>query len=183
MPNNDFSRQSRRRLKGYLAANVGGSQVEKLLTLLIESGAIYSGIWGVVVAYQVDHYLEVNLLNTPSLETANFINYFVVIMNGGLIPLIAIYPTVIIVLVTLNRSLVERGISQNLESVPTPHLATIDVSITNPSLRQSQARRTAEILVIGSRESLCGGALELEDERMRTSEEWGAQDRLTSDFP
>ena len=35
-------RESRRRLKGYLVA---GSQVEKLLALLLESGAIYCGIW------------------------------------------------------------------------------------------------------------------------------------------
>ena len=42
---NHFFRQSRARLKGYLVAKVGGSQLEKLLSLLIESGAIYSAIW------------------------------------------------------------------------------------------------------------------------------------------
>lgn len=35
-------RESRRRLKGYL---VSGSQVEKLLALLVESGAVYCAMW------------------------------------------------------------------------------------------------------------------------------------------
>ena len=42
---NGILRESRRRLQGYFVAKVGGSQVEKLLALLIESGAIYSAIW------------------------------------------------------------------------------------------------------------------------------------------
>ena len=37
-----FHRQWRRHLKGYL---VSGSQVEKLLALLIESGAAYCALW------------------------------------------------------------------------------------------------------------------------------------------
>ena len=50
---NHFSRQSRKRFKGYIVAKIGGSQVEKLLLLLIESGAIYSAIWVSVVRYSV----------------------------------------------------------------------------------------------------------------------------------
>lgn len=38
-------RQLRRRLRGYLVAKFGGSQVEKLLAVLIESGAVYCAIW------------------------------------------------------------------------------------------------------------------------------------------
>ena len=41
----DISRESRRRLKKYLAASTQASQVEKLFSLLIESGAVYSAIW------------------------------------------------------------------------------------------------------------------------------------------
>ncbi|KAM5536425.1 hypothetical protein V8D89_009861, partial [Ganoderma adspersum] len=109
---------SRRRLKGYFMAKIGGSPVEKLLTLLVESGAIYSAIWSVIVAFQVRHYRDVNSLRLSTQESS-FLDYFGVMMNGGLIPAIAIYPTIIIVLVALNKSHMEGGISQHLESVPT----------------------------------------------------------------
>ena len=83
--------------------------------------------------------------------TAGFLNVFNVFMAGGLVPLIvrplsppdsmtvttlssiaghgvqAIYPASIIVLVALNRSHVEKGLTQNPRdiTVPTPHVSAI----------------------------------------------------------
>ena len=58
----------------------------------------------------------------------------------------AIYPTIIIVLVALNRSHIEKGLSQHIESMPTPRLAitanTMETRYTAPDYRRS------EVLVI-----------------------------------
>ncbi|KAI1795718.1 hypothetical protein LXA43DRAFT_1080150 [Ganoderma leucocontextum] len=137
--------ESRRRLGGYLVAKIGGSQVEKLLALLVESGAMYSAIWAVVVAYGV-------------------------IMNGVLVPAIAIYPTIIIVLVALDRSHMERGLTQHLESLPTPNLAlTVNSTATIP--HENRLYRGPEVLVIDGQELRRGDILESEDASRRTSEE------------
>ena len=49
------SRKCRRRLKGYLAAKVGGSQVAKVFAILVESGAFYCAIWVSVRHDRVDN--------------------------------------------------------------------------------------------------------------------------------
>lgn len=72
----------------------------------------------------------------------------------------AIYPTIIIVLVALNRSHIEKGLSQHLESMPTPRLAitanTIERRDTMPDYRRS------EVLVIegGGRGLVCAVGME-----------------------
>ena len=71
------------------------------------------------------------------------------------------------------------GISQHLESIPTPHL-TIAVNTTTTSLNESRTRRRSEILLIGRAELVCGGALEL-DERRGTSEEWKSEGSSDAD--
>ncbi|KAM5535321.1 hypothetical protein V8D89_011006 [Ganoderma adspersum] len=123
--------ESRRRLWGYLlAGGPGRAQVQKLFALLVESGALYCAIWGVVVAFQTGEYRVGHPAATP--VTAGFLNVFNVFMAGGLVPLIAIYPASIIVLVALNRSHVEMGLTQNQNplkdidiTVPTPHVSAI----------------------------------------------------------
>ncbi|PIL28079.1 hypothetical protein GSI_09832 [Ganoderma sinense ZZ0214-1] len=163
--------QSRRRFKGYLVAKVGGSQVEKLLTLLIESGAIYSAIWLVIVIFQISEYQYWDI-TTSLLPNQRFMDYFGIFLNGVLVPGIAIYPTIIIVLVALNKSHIERGISQHLDAVPTPCLAT-EVHTVDTNLYEDQAPTRSEVLVIGRPKSVCGSsALELEDERRCMDEEW-----------
>ena len=66
----------------------------------------------------------------------------------------------------------ERGISQHLESVPTPHLA-ITVSAVATSVRESQAHGRSEVIVIGQRE---GDSFDLEDEGRGTDKEWKSEE-------
>ena len=84
----------------------------------------------------------------------------------------AIYPTIIIVLVALNRSHMERGLTQHLESLPTPHIAlTVDAMET--SLRESHVHARLEVPVKDDDEvrSLTGrDALQLEAASRRNSE-------------
>ena len=90
----------------------------------------------------------------------------------------AIYPAIIIVLVALNSSHMERGLTQNLESVPTPHLA-LTIDTVAASLRESRLHRTSEVLVIDNSQRFealrCGDVSdldsELEDVSRRTGEE------------
>ncbi|KAH9925677.1 uncharacterized protein BXZ73DRAFT_31763, partial [Epithele typhae] len=76
-------------------------RVERVLTLFIESGALYCLLWGFVVAYQVAS--EQQWKHAPSRYTA-VLNGFDYFLKGCLIPLVGIYPTAIIVLVALNKS-------------------------------------------------------------------------------
>ncbi|KAM5536418.1 hypothetical protein V8D89_009854 [Ganoderma adspersum] len=113
--------QSRTRLKRYFGMGSRTSQVQKLLSLLVESGALYCALWAVVVAFQVAN-LNNNYLSETLHPMSRFVNVFGLIANGALIPLIAIYPAIIIVFVALNKSHMEKGLTQHLESLPTPHI-------------------------------------------------------------
>ncbi|KAM5540170.1 hypothetical protein V8D89_006310 [Ganoderma adspersum] len=97
--------QSRRFLKRYVVTGPMVSQMQKVFSLLVESGMIYCALWGVVLAWQAGEYKG----NVWESGDNSFWNVFNVIMNGALVPLIAIYPTVIIVVVALNRSHIENG--------------------------------------------------------------------------
>ena len=91
----------------------------------------------------------------------------------------AIYPAIIVVLVALNSSHMERRLTQNFESIPTPHLA-LTIDTVAASLRESHLHRTSEVLVIDDSQQFevlrCGDVSdldgsELEDASRRTSEE------------
>ncbi|KAM5535325.1 hypothetical protein V8D89_011010, partial [Ganoderma adspersum] len=172
--------QSRWRLKGYLFTNIGGSQVEKFLALLTESGAIYCAIWSAVVAFQISLYNPMH--SSGGSGDLIFIKYFTIIMDGALVHVIAIYPTIIIVLVALNKSHMERAISQHLESIPTPHLAnTADTETTSLDEGPSSRRRSGVLVFDGQEAGLEGGS---EDWRNHTSEERKAEGIVhTGSFP
>ena len=59
----------------------------------------------------------------------------------------AIYPTIIIVLVALNRSHIEKGFTHHLESLPTPHI-TVTVDTITASLQEGRWQEQSPILVI-----------------------------------
>ena len=88
----------------------------------------------------------------------------------------AIYPTVIIVLVALNRSYMERGLTQHLKSFPTPHIApTVRTVATRLHESRSQGRPDVLPAAISERpeEHGCGEGLEHGcNTSRRTSEEW-----------
>ncbi|KAM5536751.1 hypothetical protein V8D89_009590 [Ganoderma adspersum] len=109
---------SRRRFRGYLS---GRSQVGKLFALLIESGAIYCAMWVLVVTFQTAEnewdiwsWSEDSSTNggVASAAGRTFLDIFGVVFGGTVVPVIAIYPMIIILLVAQDRSHIERGLSQ-----------------------------------------------------------------------
>ncbi|TBU43696.1 hypothetical protein BD309DRAFT_863762 [Dichomitus squalens] len=86
-------------LKKYFHAK---TRVLKALALLVESGTIYCALLILVLVSLMD---PASLANTLEYHTVGY--YFV---YGALTPMVAIYPTIIIVLVAVNRSPLERGI-------------------------------------------------------------------------
>ncbi|RDX40295.1 hypothetical protein OH76DRAFT_361381 [Lentinus brumalis] len=90
------------------------SKVEKVLALLVESGAVYCVLWMAIVAYQVTWQVQ----GTDALPHVDaFVDYFI---KGCLIPLVGMYPTAIILLVALNKSHFE---ATTRGDVVTPHLS------------------------------------------------------------
>ncbi|PIL34723.1 hypothetical protein GSI_03504 [Ganoderma sinense ZZ0214-1] len=93
-----------------LRSFLGRAQVSRALTLLIESGSFYSVIWTVVVVYQFifsPPYKDNNGVVTETLHSSAYRAFtagWEAFMEGGLVIVIAIYPTVIMLLVALNRS-------------------------------------------------------------------------------
>ncbi|KAM5545655.1 hypothetical protein V8D89_000693 [Ganoderma adspersum] len=92
-----------------LRSFLGRSQVSRAFMLLIESGACYSIIWVFVVIYQLvsaPWYSHSTYSSRPSPSQA--LGAFTVgaesFTEGGLVIVVAIYPTVIMLLVALNRS-------------------------------------------------------------------------------
>ncbi|PIL26704.1 hypothetical protein GSI_11231 [Ganoderma sinense ZZ0214-1] len=144
--------EARRRLRQYIVAGPVASQMEKVFALLVESGAAYCALWAVVVAWQIGDYqteVETNAGNNT------FWDIFGVIINDALVPLIAIYPTIIIVLVALNRSHVENGMASTGQTSSTGasiRLTTVRVDTTVASHHDHQLPRRSEVLVIGERE-------------------------------
>ncbi|PIL28058.1 hypothetical protein GSI_09810 [Ganoderma sinense ZZ0214-1] len=136
---------SRRSLRGYMVAKYGGSQIEKLFAILIESGAVYCAIWSVVVAYQVSTYHYNRTLKAGPGSEVRFLEVFGVVMNSILIPMIAIYPMFIIVLVASNRSHMEMGLAQSAQPIPTS--THIGDAITTSSPENRQVRRSSVLLI------------------------------------
>ncbi|TFK87859.1 hypothetical protein K466DRAFT_662742 [Polyporus arcularius HHB13444] len=74
------------------------SGAEQILILLAESGFVYSAIWVVVVVWQGDEDISDNVVGA---RFWSVVGYFV---DGGLVPVIAIYPMFIILMVALKRT-------------------------------------------------------------------------------
>ncbi|PIL25600.1 hypothetical protein GSI_11348 [Ganoderma sinense ZZ0214-1] len=100
------------------------TQVENIFALLIESGALYCTLWIVVVVWQTGSWITDPHLRSSFLlslqssgklkhESASFWFKGGVLIEGCLVPLIAIYPTAIIVLVALNKSAVGNGFQRD----------------------------------------------------------------------
>ncbi|KAI0319461.1 hypothetical protein OF83DRAFT_792022 [Amylostereum chailletii] len=79
----------RRSIGAHLCEGGGKGRVEKILTLLVESGVIYCCIWAVYIASNA----------TPALQGT-----FAIFIEDGVPPFSGIYPTIIIVIVCLQKS-------------------------------------------------------------------------------
>ncbi|KAI1781614.1 hypothetical protein LXA43DRAFT_669931 [Ganoderma leucocontextum] len=115
--------------------------VRALLALLIESGILYCIVWAFVVAYEAT--LTIAFFDTQTTtgigKHVAYIKSGIYLVEGALVPLIAIYPTVIIILVTLGNSCFEAATAHDpcaslplfipSESTALPLVAQIDGAI------------------------------------------------------
>ncbi|KAM5531385.1 hypothetical protein V8D89_014948 [Ganoderma adspersum] len=123
-------------------------------------------VQAVIVVFQVAEY-NMTMALGPARES--FLDIFRVFMSGAVVPVVAIYPAFIIVLVALNRSHIEKGLTQNMQSVPTPNIA-ITINTLTPSGHDGRSPgMMSEVLAIDGRG--LGSAYALEDRSTRTSAE------------
>ncbi|RPD76067.1 hypothetical protein L226DRAFT_395986 [Lentinus tigrinus ALCF2SS1-7] len=138
--------QHRRFIMSYLRESSPRTQVERTLALLVESGLLYCALWVVIAVYAYSD--QSPLLQTRTPAFANF--YYV--MSSCLVPLVGMYPTLIIIVCAVEKSLNEKLADE--------HCGRISSPMFDPQL---EARR-------------CGSLSEL----VSTSSAYAAQDGSTS---
>ncbi|KAI0702535.1 hypothetical protein C8Q76DRAFT_754673 [Earliella scabrosa] len=87
----------RRLIRAGFTGSSTRTRVERVLALLVESGTVYCILWIFVVVYQTMIYVEYY-------DSSSFTYNFDQFLEGCLIHLIGIYPTLIIILVSLGIS-------------------------------------------------------------------------------
>ncbi|KAI0314237.1 hypothetical protein OF83DRAFT_463500 [Amylostereum chailletii] len=103
--------QHRRLIKEYLRRSGTYNLVEKTLALIIESGILYCLTWIFVVASTAlgfDYHVVRPDSRVPS-TASRFISAWDVFWDGALLHVIGIYPTIVIVLVALEKSHLDRN--------------------------------------------------------------------------
>ncbi|PIL36718.1 hypothetical protein GSI_00407 [Ganoderma sinense ZZ0214-1] len=112
-------------LRKHLEAGMGSSRREKVAILLVESGLVYTLLWIVVAALYgagvQDLFAVFDLLEATNLWTA-----YAVFLQGGIVPLVAIYPTVVIIFVALGRSQVDKEFWTSRRRTPATTTAPLD---------------------------------------------------------
>ncbi|KAI0747233.1 hypothetical protein C8Q80DRAFT_829161 [Daedaleopsis nitida] len=139
--------QHARLLRKYFSDGSMGTNVERVVILLVESGMVYSAIWLVVTVYQLgvntgDNYTTSTNADRPDFWTV--IGYFV---NGALVPVIAIYPMAIIVLVAMKKSQMARAHSFSTHAQASPS-ATLRFAASHSSSTTRGPSRDADHLGI-----------------------------------
>ncbi|PIL24589.1 hypothetical protein GSI_12473 [Ganoderma sinense ZZ0214-1] len=131
------SRLAREFRLNLLPSRVG---VHALLALLVESGILYCVLWVLVVAFLT--LLTIAAFDTQTLPVADiethaaYFWFFLYLIEGALVPLIAIYPTVIIILVTLGNSCFEAAAAAH------PHGTGVSLPLFIPSESTGAATAT-----------------------------------------
>ncbi|TBU37722.1 hypothetical protein BD309DRAFT_875855, partial [Dichomitus squalens] len=96
----------RRMVKKYFSSDGSTTSTWKALALLVESGTIYCALLMFLVVYQ----LKRPFVITSSASDFDKIGWY--FADGCLLPIAAIYPTIIILLVAMRRSPIEHGVSR-----------------------------------------------------------------------
>ncbi|TFK81539.1 hypothetical protein K466DRAFT_656110 [Polyporus arcularius HHB13444] len=89
-------------IMSYLRRSSRRTQVERTLALLVESGLLYCTLWMGVVVCDFIH-------APPGHENSAFAHGFRYVMNGCLVPIIGMYPTLMIIVCAVDRSLYEKS--------------------------------------------------------------------------
>ncbi|KAI0318548.1 hypothetical protein OF83DRAFT_1171005 [Amylostereum chailletii] len=93
--------QHRRRIRDHLQHGNARTRAEKVMALFVESGLVYCSLWAFLTANAV---IQVFALIPNSQSGARLITAGNVFVDGGLIQLIGIYPTIVIILVSLDMA-------------------------------------------------------------------------------
>ncbi|TFK83151.1 hypothetical protein K466DRAFT_666045 [Polyporus arcularius HHB13444] len=117
--------EHRRIIASYLKGSSPRSQVERTLALLVESGLLYCVLWVFIMVYELGYV-------TPGLSQSAYSNGFYYVMSGCIVPLIGMYPTLIIIVCAVNKSLHEKSTEDN---VPNQN-ASIVFNNASPSRRR-----------------------------------------------
>ncbi|KAH9938868.1 uncharacterized protein BXZ73DRAFT_99930 [Epithele typhae] len=138
--------QHRSFLKRSLGRRARNTQVLKVMILLVESGAIYCGMWIFVVVYAfMQTFGGVDLQKSASGWYT--LSYY--LTNGCLIPLVAIYPMVIMILVSLNKSQVSTVVSAPRFDRSNSGTARASATIhLKPMSSSSATTKSADTLVV-----------------------------------
>ncbi|TBU38385.1 hypothetical protein BD309DRAFT_530471 [Dichomitus squalens] len=107
---------SRRFLQKLMVSGDRTVRMERLFSILVESGMVYCTIWIFVVAWQISMYQSPVSFDIDPTFQGRFSDF----IGGGLIPIIAIYPAVVIILVALNRSHLVKALSGGEVNTPQP---------------------------------------------------------------
>ncbi|KAM5532406.1 hypothetical protein V8D89_013900 [Ganoderma adspersum] len=95
------------RYRSSLRKHVEDSPLEKVAILLVESGLTYTLLWIVVAALYAAG-VQDTLAIFDLLEVTNLWTSYAAFLQGGIVPLVAIYPVAVIILVALGRSQVDK---------------------------------------------------------------------------
>ncbi|TBU22575.1 hypothetical protein BD311DRAFT_869325 [Dichomitus squalens] len=98
--------ESRQSMKAYFGSDGGAMATWRALALLVESGTIYCAMLMFLAVYQLRRPAQVTSTASAFAQTGWFFT------DACLLPIAAIYPTFIIVLVAMKRSPIDRGISR-----------------------------------------------------------------------
>ncbi|TBU22115.1 hypothetical protein BD311DRAFT_676841, partial [Dichomitus squalens] len=106
---------SRTFLRKFMLSGHRTIRMERLFSILVESGLVYCTIWMIVIAWQISVYpvFDQNLAPTFKVQFGDFI-------DGGLVPIIGIYPAVVIILVAQNRSHMVKAFGGGAVNIPEP---------------------------------------------------------------
>ncbi|KAI0665761.1 hypothetical protein C8Q78DRAFT_995290 [Trametes maxima] len=143
----------RRAFKEYLGrARPCGTQTHRVMVLLVESGIVYCILWIVVLAIQAADVLDMlDLMDGSSPGSQSTYSGFAIFFEGCLPALIAMYPTVIILLVSLQA----RRDAHREHAVPRPSVVSISISLS-PITPSVPSVRPVSPVVVRGRVGECG---------------------------
>ncbi|TBU52920.1 hypothetical protein BD310DRAFT_861149 [Dichomitus squalens] len=124
-------------MRKHLAGSGVRTRVEKVMALLVESGVVYVLIWLPVAVYQLKS--GNSEFSTPLRGRVDKLDLCLFIfIEGALVPLVVIYPTLIVMIVALNHSPWEAHLSAGTIPVaPEIPLRHVQVSIQETSMIQN----------------------------------------------
>ncbi|KAI0315435.1 hypothetical protein OF83DRAFT_1173832 [Amylostereum chailletii] len=143
------------------------TRTEKIMALLLESGAVYCVLWIFVVAYTLKKVMATSFPYGGPAEVITAGDNFV---KGALIQLVGIYPTVVIVVVCLEKAHCDRQFAYPLPVPVRPEVSTIRrVTMTT----RAESDRESSLFDIGNRCDSDSGELssvQIEEERSKESD-------------